>query len=170
MAAEVELGPVELAILAAMDELLRDLESSSRRLESWIPKLQSLDEPEPATKRQATARAWPVAEDVDAAPNDVRIEVAKASVDDLLDFQEQLSQISGVSNIVIEGLCEGGVSLLVQLESKNGDFDGEESLLESQPRVVCVLCGKVISEGTAEVSHGLCPGCTRAFLKGETPR
>ena len=86
-------------------------------------------------------------EQVDVPSKDVRIEVPEASVDDLLDFQEQLSQIPGVSITLIQGLRKGGVSFLVRLDSENEDPYEDGSSLESQPRVVCMFCGKAISDG-----------------------
>ena len=168
--AESEFGPVERTIIAEMGGLLRDLESASRRLQRWIPKLHGLDEPGSSTTLHSVTLERPEEEQVDVPSKDVRIEVPEASVDDLLDFQEQLSQIPGVSITLIQGLRKGGVSFLVRLDSENEDPYEDGSSLESQPRVVCMFCGKVISDGTAGVSHGLCPDCARAFLKGETPR
>ena len=36
-------------------------------------------------------------------------------------------------------------------------------------KTVCMCCEKTIKDGAGEVSHGICPECAVAWLRGDLP-
>ncbi|MGH7752881.1 MAG: hypothetical protein ACREN5_08705 [Gemmatimonadales bacterium] len=86
------------------------------------------------------------------------------SADDLervLNFQEALALVEGVTNITLIGAPEGRAHLVVEL--------GEVAKAAVDPTIVCAWCGRLIAEGGAQVSHGLCPDCAARVFEQRPP-
>jgi len=86
-------------------------------------------------------------------PQVARIETPSADLPSLLNFQEQLAELQGVTKVTITGSGSRGTVFLVELD------DGAHS----QNRVVCSQCGKTLNDGPEPVSHGLCEDCRALF-------
>ena len=163
-------GPMERAVIAHIGAFIGDLEATSQRIDSALPALRDLQSAAGPLRLYAAPPGVAEVEDVADRPESVRIEVDETSLDTLLDFQEQLSNIPGIAGVAVTPTERGGLTLHVRLEGGGQPEHEDEISDESMPAVLCVTCGKVISEGTRPPSHGLCPDCTVAFLRGETPR
>lgn len=153
------------AIAGRFDQLINECEASLRALEQSLPALRD------ARRRLGEPRD---PEPVEASPgpsvhNVARIQVRHASIEDLLDFQEQLARLPGVAGVSISAMGEGGAALVVEM--RGGEQPpAERERNEAAPTVVCTVCGRTIAEGGEQVSHGLCSDCTGSFLRGEVAR
>jgi hypothetical protein len=74
----------------------------------------------------------------------------------LLEFQERLSELDGVSRVTIAGSAGGRTSFLVELSPE----------VPSEVQVECSVCGRVIVAGRQPPSHGLCDSCRETFGAG----
>lgn len=79
------------------------------------------------------------------------LQVESSEIDELMDFQERLSELPGVLKVVLTGTREGTTGFLVELEQ------------EDQQMVVCANCGRTLVEGRPPASHGLCEDCRAKF-------
>jgi hypothetical protein len=153
------------AIAGRFDQLIRECEASLQALEQSLPVLRDarrrLGEPQ---------ETQPIEESPGQPVHDVaRIQVRHASIEDLLDFQEQLARLPGVAGVSISAMGEGGAALVVEMrggEPIPRERDGDDAA----PTVVCTVCGRTIAQGSDQVSHGLCSDCTSSFLRGEIAR
>lgn len=165
---------VGAAIGNRLGEIIADFETASRRLDTLLPQLRLMALGEMEILRGAETRpptqdealGWEEQPSADGEHREVELRVEEGTVDQLLQLQEQLSRIPGISGITVTGVGEGRAGLLVHL----GARDPVPSGADEGPTIVCVMCGRTINVGSAAISHGLCPSCTTSYLKGEAPR
>jgi hypothetical protein len=81
----------------------------------------------------------------------------------LLLFEQRLSALEGVASVTVAGSTPTDCTLLVELFD---DGRSEPDLPPPAPTIVCTNCGRVLFEGSTEISHGLCPDCLREFGSG----
>jgi hypothetical protein len=84
----------------------------------------------------------------------VDIEVTAADEVTILEFEEQLAELPGVTRVSLKSYAQGKAILSVELQSALPATDGDPPL-----SVVCAWCGKLLTVGEARVSHGLCADC-----------
>ena len=140
-----EMGRRYVAVQLAAAEIVAGMEAMAERV-------QELAAQPPASRRPANE---------DVATTTVALEVSFSDDGTLLDFQDHLMELEGVLRVSVIGAKGNVASILVELEPAPSP---ETALEAGAPTVVCVRCGRTLSAGTAEISHGLCPDCTRDFL------
>jgi hypothetical protein len=170
-------GPDLVALIAGrMERLIDECEAGLEALEQSLPSLRDARDRVSLTSRTRGARGSelplshvrPATEERNVA----RVQVDHATIDELLDFQEQLARIPGVTSVSISAMGDAGASLVVEIEpsSPGAPSHAVESETRDAPTVLCAVCGRVISKGSDLVSHGLCPNCTGSFMRGEVAR
>lgn len=130
-------------------------------------------------KLAATARAQdplaPLApsatEPLEQRPPLARLEVDFDDADALIEFVQEVAALPSVLSAVTVGKNGNQVTVLVDLRSSRGETgDGGQPLADdaSNPTVICSVCGRILAAGGGDVSHGVCPECTREFLRFKT--
>ena len=142
-----EIGQRYVAVLHAAAEIVAGMEAMAERVRELAAK-------PTASSRTATE---------ELPTTTVTLEVSFSDDGTLLDFQDHLMELEGVRRVSVIGAKDNVASILVELEPASSP---ETPLEVGAPTVVCVRCGRMLSAGTAEISHGLCPDCTRDFLRG----
>jgi hypothetical protein len=96
-------------------------------------------------------------------PPMARLQVRVPGQGALLLFEQRLSALEGVASVTVAGSTPTDCTLLVELLNGGG---GEPDVPAPAPTIVCTNCGRVLFEGSSEISHGLCPDCLREFGSG----
>jgi hypothetical protein len=104
----------------------------------------------------------------DRRPPLARLETSFDNDAVLVDFVDDVAALPGVRSIATVGKDANQVTVLVDLRSSPTETgDGGAPLPDdaSNPTVICSVCGRILAAGGGDVSHGLCPECTREFLR-----
>ena len=163
-------------IAGRVERLIEDCEAGLEALEQSLPSLRDARDRVFLSSRASARREVGSRRVGGEAPTQqagvARVRVEHASVDELLDFQEQLARLPGVTGVSISAMGDDGASLIVEMQPDGPDAtNGEAEAHEGDgPTVLCAVCGRVISKGGDLISHGLCPGCTESFMRGEVLR
>ena len=149
-------GPLVEALL----EPLRDLRDQYVRARALVEQIESELEgiAARAVPEGGVAPAARVAPAGALRPPLARLQVRFPDRPALLAFEQQLSALEGVASVTVAGSTANECTLLVELLD-----DGNGGPAPRAPTIVCTHCGRVLFEGNAEISHGLCPDCLREF-------
>lgn len=110
----------------------------------------------------------------DRAARPTQVDVEGADFENLLNLQEQLSNLERVLRVSVTRLEHGRATLLVEMAPDSGPEQPREAFASDdtppeEPTVLCAWCGKLISAGSSAISHGLCPECAGPFVRQRQP-
>jgi hypothetical protein len=149
-------------LLDSLVQPLRDLQQQYIRARALVEQIESelgvvvgrvASEPHPP----------PTAVPEEERPALARLHVRFPGQGALLLFEQRLSALEGVASVTVAGSTPTDCTLLVELLNGGGR---EPDVPAPAPSIVCTNCGRVLFEGSSEISHGLCPDCLREFGSG----
>jgi hypothetical protein len=148
------------SLLEALVQPLRDLQDQYVRARALAERIESelgavASRVLPGAGMARPAHAAPAGA---SRPPLARLQVRFPDQPALLAFEQQLSALEGVASVTVAGSTANECTLLVELLG-----DASAGYAPAAPTIVCTNCGRVLFEGSAEISHGLCPDCLREF-------
>lgn len=95
-------------------------------------------------------------------PNFAEIEVRDSGISELLALQELLANVPGISRVSLTGMTDGRARMLVELSDNIAVPETADD--GGAPTLICAFCSRVLAEGGAGISHGLCEKCAGPFV------
>ena len=151
-------------LLDSLLQPLRDLQQQYTRALELVERIEAeLDAvvsrvAESEMARDASARPRTPGPPTPKRPPLARLQVHFPNQEALLLFEQRVSALDGVASVTVAGSTPTESTLLVELFGPGGPASPATA-----PTIVCTNCGRVLFEGSAEISHGLCPDCLREF-------
>ncbi len=159
-------GPVPSLAEAVQAPLLKLIEDYTAAMETMRRALAALGPLVAVSGAGSPAQPSPTAFQPAAPPvSPIGVEVSGGDRQALVDFEDALSQITGVERVALKNFGDGHAAFAVTLAGVGGASEAGPGF-----SVVCAWCGRLLTLGGVRISHGLCPDCAAAASAGRAVR